>query len=94
MDFFFNFYKQTIYVEILIEMEGCDIAYESRRVKAKKKRIERQIREEHEARQQKIRAYIEKIGVYYYVLFIERKRIKKIPLKKLFLYGQSEEKVV
>ena len=49
------------YVEILIEMEGCDIAYETRRVKAKKKRIERQIREEHEARQQKIRSYIEKI---------------------------------
>lgn len=49
------------YVEILIEMEGCDIAYETRRVKAKKKRVERMIREEHEARQQKIRAYIEKI---------------------------------
>ena len=32
------------------------------------------------------KAYIEKIGVYYYVLFIERKRIKKIPLKKIFLY--------
>ena len=49
------------YVETLIEMEGCDIAYETRRVKAKKKRIERQIREEHEARQQKIRAYIQKV---------------------------------
>lgn len=35
----------------------------------------------------RIGAYIEKIGVYYYVLFIERKRIKKIPLKKLFLYS-------
>ena len=49
------------YVEILIEMDGCDIAYEMRRVKAKKKRIERQIREEHEARQEKIRSYIQKI---------------------------------
>ena len=32
-------------------------------------------------------AYIEKIFVYYYVLFVERKRIKKIPKKKLFLYS-------
>ena len=49
------------YVEVLIEMESCDIAYESRRIRAKKKRIERQIIEEHEARRQKIAAYIEKI---------------------------------
>ena len=49
------------YVETLIEMESCDIAYEARRVKAKKRRIERKIREEHEARQAKIRSYIEKI---------------------------------
>ena len=35
----------------------------------------------------RIGAYIEKIGVYYYVLFIERKRIKRIPLKKVFLYS-------
>jgi len=49
------------YVEILIEMESCEIAYETRRVKAKRKRVERMIREEHEARQQKIRSYIEKI---------------------------------
>ncbi len=49
------------YVEILIEMESCDIAYESRRIRAKKKRIERQVIEEHEARRQKIKNYIEKI---------------------------------
>ena len=35
----------------------------------------------------RIGAYLEKIGVYYYVLFIERKRIKKIPFKKIFLYS-------
>lgn len=35
----------------------------------------------------RIGAYIEKIAVYYYVLFIERKRIKKISLKKLILYS-------
>ena len=49
------------YVEVLIEMESCDIAYEARRIKAKKRRIERQIMEEHEARRQKIATYIEKI---------------------------------
>ena len=60
------------YVEILIEMEGCDIAYETRRVKAKKKRIERQIREEHEARQLKIRSYIEKIEMKHFPINAER----------------------
>ena len=35
----------------------------------------------------RIGAYIEKIAVYYYVLFIERKRIKRISLKKVFLYS-------
>ena len=32
-------------------------------------------------------AYIEKIGIYYYTLFMERKRIKKIPFGKLVLYS-------
>lgn len=49
------------YVEILIELEGCEIAYEDRRIKAKKRMIERQIIEEHEARQKKIKAYIARI---------------------------------
>ena len=35
----------------------------------------------------RIGAYIEKILTYYYVLFIERKRIKKIPVKKFILYS-------
>lgn len=35
----------------------------------------------------RISAYIKKIWVYYYVLFIERKRIKKIPFKKVILYS-------
>ena len=60
------------YVVIFIEMEGCDIAYETRRVKAKKKRIERQIREEHEARQLKIRSYIEKIEMKHFPINAER----------------------
>lgn len=49
------------YVEILIEMEGCEIAYEDRRVRAKKRMIERKIIEEHEARQAKIKKYIQLI---------------------------------
>lgn len=32
-------------------------------------------------------AYIEKMGIYYYVLFMERKRMKKIPLSKIILWG-------
>ena len=46
------------YVEVLIEIEGCEIAYESRRVKAKKRWLEKKIIEEHEARQAKIKKYI------------------------------------
>lgn len=46
------------YVEILIETEGCEIAYEERRLKAKRKRIERQVYEEHAARQERMKRYI------------------------------------
>ena len=46
------------YVEVLIEIESCEIAYESRRIKAKKRWIEKKIIEEHEARQAKIKKYI------------------------------------
>lgn len=46
------------YVEVLIEIESCEIAYESRRVKAKKRWLEKKIIEEHEARQAKIKKYI------------------------------------
>lgn len=35
----------------------------------------------------RIGAYIEKIFVYYYVLFMERKRIKKIPIKKVLVWS-------
>ena len=46
------------YVEVLIEIESCEIAYESRRIKAKKRWLEKKIIEEHEARQAKIKKYI------------------------------------
>jgi len=35
----------------------------------------------------RIGAYIEKIAIYYYVLALERKRIKYIPIKKIVLYS-------
>lgn len=46
------------YVEILIEIESCEIAYEKRRLKAKRRKIERQIVEEHQRRLDKIKKYI------------------------------------
>ena len=49
------------YVEILIEMEGCEIAYNMRKVKAKKRRIEKEIYEEHQRRKEKIKKYVEAI---------------------------------
>lgn len=49
------------YVEILIEIESCEIAYEKRRLKAKRKRIERQVYEEHQRRLERINRYIEAI---------------------------------
>lgn len=60
------------YVEILIEIEGCEIAYESRRLKAKKRRIERKIYEEHAERQARIKRYIEAIRAKQFPIDAER----------------------
>lgn len=49
------------YVEILIEMEGCEINYYMRKAKHDKKKIERQIYMDHLARQEKIKKYIDAI---------------------------------
>ena len=49
------------YVEILIEMEGCEIALEERRLKAKRRKIEREIYEEHQRRIERKQQYIETI---------------------------------
>ena len=49
------------YVEILIEMEGCEIALETRRLKAKRRKIEREIYEEHQRRIERKQRYIEAI---------------------------------
>ena len=49
------------YVEILIEMEGCEIAIEERRLKAQRRKIEKEIYEEHQRRQERKQRYIEAI---------------------------------
>jgi hypothetical protein len=49
------------YVEILIEIEGCEIDYEKRRLRAKKKKIEKEIMEEHQKRAERAQKYIVKI---------------------------------
>lgn len=49
------------YVEILIELESCEIAYEKRRLKAKRKKIEREVIEEHQQRVEKMKKYISAI---------------------------------
>lgn len=46
------------YVEILIELEGCEISYNQRKAKFKKRKIEREIYEEHQRRAEKIKKYI------------------------------------
>ena len=46
------------YVEVLIELESCEIAYEKRRLKAKKKKIEREVVEEHQRRKEQMDKYI------------------------------------
>lgn len=49
------------YVEILIEMEGCDIQYETRKLKAERHKIEKEIYEAHQARVERSQKYIEAI---------------------------------
>jgi len=49
------------YVEILIETEGCEINYKERKLKAERRKIERQLYEEHQARVERSRRYIEAI---------------------------------
>lgn len=49
------------YVEILIELESCEIAYEKRRLKAKRRKIEKEVIEEHQRRIDKMKKYISAI---------------------------------
>lgn len=49
------------YVEILIDIENCEISYEEKRLKAQRRRIERQLYEEYQRRQEIRRKFIESI---------------------------------
>lgn len=60
------------YVEILIEIESCEIAYEKRRLKAKRKKIEREIYEEQQRRIDRIKKYIAAIEAKEFPVDAER----------------------
>ncbi len=60
------------YVEILIELESCEIAYEKRRLKAKRKKIEREVIEEHQRRIDRMRKYIKAIEEKQFPINAER----------------------
>ena len=49
------------YVEILIELDGCEIAYNVRKAKAEKRKIEREIFEEQQRRREKMQKFIDAI---------------------------------
>ncbi len=60
------------YVEILIEIESCEIAYEKRRLKAKRRKIEQQVVEEHQRRVEKMKKYIAAIEAKKFPIDAER----------------------
>lgn len=60
------------YVEILIEIEGCEISYNMRKAKAKKRKIERRIYEEHQQRRAMMKRYIEAIEAQKFPINAER----------------------
>lgn len=60
------------YVEILIEIESCEIAYEKRRLKAKRRKIEQKVIEEHQRRIDKMKKYISAIEAKKFPIDAER----------------------
>jgi hypothetical protein len=49
------------YVEILIDIENCEITYEEKRLKAQRKRIERELYEEYQRRRERKQRFIEEV---------------------------------
>ncbi|MDD4556843.1 MAG: hypothetical protein PHE89_05925 [Alphaproteobacteria bacterium] len=49
------------YVEILIEIESCEIMYEKKKIEFRRKRVEREIFMEHKRREEKTNKYISEI---------------------------------
>ncbi len=60
------------YVEILIELDGCEIAYNLRKAKAEKRKIEKQIYEEHQRHKERMKKYIEAINEQHFPIDAER----------------------
>lgn len=60
------------YVEILIELDGCEIAYNMRKAKAKKRKIERRIIEEHNQRKERMQKYVAAIQAKKFPIDAER----------------------
>ena len=49
------------YVETMIELEGCEIDYEARKLKFERRQLEKQIYEEHQQRVARVKRYIDAI---------------------------------
>lgn len=60
------------YVEILIEIDGCEIAYNLRKAKADKRKIEKAIYEEHVRRKETMARFIEEIRKQNFPIDAER----------------------
>ncbi len=60
------------YVEILIDIENCEISYEERRLKSQRKRIERSLYEEYMRRQERKRRFIEAVRAKNFPIDAER----------------------
>lgn len=60
------------YVEILIELEGCELSYNLRKAKFKKRKIEREIYEEHKRRTDKMKKFIKAISEANFPINAER----------------------
>ena len=60
------------YVETLIELEGCEIDYEERRLKYERKLLEKEIYEEHQRRIERTKKYIDAIKKQNFPIDAER----------------------
>lgn len=60
------------YIEILIDVENCEISYEERRIKAQRRRIERELYEEFQRRRERKQRFIEALKKQNFPIDAER----------------------
>ncbi|HCU59051.1 MAG TPA: hypothetical protein DIC64_03625 [Alphaproteobacteria bacterium] len=60
------------YVEILIDIENCEISYEERRLKAQRRRIEKELYEEYQARKERKQRFIDAVRSRHFPIDAER----------------------